>query len=161
MDNLLRAFPARKIRILDSGITKPWKMVLGMLFIALIAAFPLMFLSDLRYDMKIAKNPVIDNQSDVSGTCRSKLFLVNCDAKIVYRLEGHSEPLTVKREQFFVDFSLEHSTGVVRSADDPRLITTSMGIDTINNRIITMAVWIGFLCCYYRLAYAACWPAPG
>ncbi|MBC3916572.1 hypothetical protein H8L32_03655 [Undibacterium sp. CY18W] len=137
--SIATAFPKRRMSVLATG--KPNLMTnicLGLLFVALTAVIAYFMVPDLIYDYKVSKDPVIDTQSEIHGSCKTRKFIfVDCDVKIRYlATPGDSTIKEIEHSFWFVSFSPSMKTEVLRYRKDPSMITTSMATDHITNRFL-------------------------
>ncbi len=82
----------------------------------------------------------------VGGSCKSKLILYMCSTEIEYRADGHIR--NVSEGFSFVGFHFgAFEVQVLQHRGDPRLVTTSLALDNIWNRILTtlpLILFFGF-----------------
>jgi len=144
MNFVLHAFPKRQMRIVNPKVQKPFISLIAMAVLVSIAAIlPVLQVPGLLEDMKIAQNPLEDNQATLNGRCKTRLVLVYCDISIQYEAPGSRTRLTTHRTMSLLSFGRFESSGVVRHAKDSSLVTTTIGIENIYNRIFSQVVWIG------------------
>ncbi|MFZ6720042.1 hypothetical protein [Undibacterium sp. Ji49W] len=137
------AFPKRRMSVLATGKQNLLISIgLGLLFVALTAVIAYFMVPDLVYDYKVSKDPVIDTQSELHGSCKTRKFIfVDCDVKIRYlATPGDSTIKEIEHSFWFVSFSPSMKTEVLRYRKDPSMITTSMATEHITNRFLMILV---------------------
>lgn len=140
---VLDAFPKRPIRVLRSPMLSPLAHILvALMCLGFAALFPLMVTSGLVRDWKISEAPVIVRDANVTdGRCTTHAVIVDCSAKVSYRVAGvayHSEPSLM-----FISVDGYDSAAVVRSRNQPELATLDIALDQLWNRVITAACLAG------------------
>jgi hypothetical protein len=156
---IFRAFPKRPLTILYTGVgSLRVTLIMVLLFTVLAVALPYALLPDLLYDFRISKHAVPDTEANIEGSCKTKVFINDCEVKITYRPDPAATAEEVASHDFlFLAFSTADTTGVVRSADDPRMITTSMAIEHLGNRVVTLALFELILGALAVASAMMCW----
>jgi hypothetical protein len=121
----------------------------GLLTVPLITMLP-----DIRSDATMARagKAEVDPNATVSGSCkRMKFIFVDCSANITYQPDPASPATATLAQSFtFVGGDYNNAVTVLRSKANPRLVTTSLAVDHLSNRMVTM---IGFLLIFAALLY--------
>lgn len=137
----LSAFPTRPLRV---HAPKPKTIrriilliVLELVLIGMLAALFVWMAPPLLNDARIRQNPAIAEDGElVDGKCQTKLIMTFCDAT----LTAPGPDGTAFRSDvsyFFLDVHLgDYDTEVVQSADDPHLLTTTLGLDYFWDRVL-------------------------
>jgi len=148
IQSVLDAFPARPVRVLRSPVLSPLATVLlAVLLLGIGGVFLWGEGPGLMKDWKISQAPLIIRDAEITGgRCTTRLVLVNCEAKLSYKVAGvsyRSEPSLM-----FLSFEGYDSARAVRSATDPALATLNIALDQLWNRTITLiclsALFAGF-----------------
>lgn len=136
---VLEAFPKRPVRVLRSPLMSPLGVVVLVLVLAFFAClFPGLEGSGLMRDWKISGAPVAVRDADITdGRCTTRFVLVDCSAKLSYRVAG----VTYRSEPSLMFFSFDgyDRAAAVRSRDNPELATLDIGLQELWNRTITLA----------------------
>lgn len=148
---ITRAFPKRRMTILASG-KQGVLVALGLGFACLLMLLGLLYMTvpDLIYDYKVSKDPVLDTQAEIHGSCKTrKVIFVDCDVKIKY-LPTPQDTVAkeIKHSFWFVSFEPSMSTDAIRSRTDPGMITTTIAVEHMTNRffmILSFTVLFGGL----------------
>lgn len=146
----LSAFPTRPLRV---HAPKPKTIrrillliVLELVLLALFVALLTWMAPPLLNDARIRRNPAIAEDGElVNGKCQTKLAMTFCDATLSAPGPDGS---TVRADvsYFFLDIHFgDYDTEVVQSADDPHLLTTSLGLEHFWNRVLCFAAAMGLL----------------
>jgi hypothetical protein len=140
---ILDAFPKRPIRMLRSPMLSPLANVLIMLMcLGFAGLFLWLGVPGVVRDFRISEAPVVVRDADISdGRCTTHTVLVDCSAKVSYRVAGvsyQSEPSVM-----FFSFEGYDRASVVRSRDKPGLATLDIALDQLWNRIITTICFSG------------------
>ncbi len=107
------AFPKRRMQILATG-KQGVLMLLGLSMIGLLFLVGLIYMTvpDFLYDYKVSKDPVVDQQAEIHGSCKSrKVIFIDCDVKIRY-LPTPQDTVTkeIKHSFWFVSFQPSMTT---------------------------------------------------
>lgn len=142
----LSVFPTRPLRV-DAPKPKTVRRALGVIAAILIlggllAGMVVWMGPSLLNDARIRQNPAIAEDGVVSNDakCRNNLAVVTiCDARLT-ATGPDGNALTTRVSYLFVDLHFDdYDVAVVQSADDPRLITTTLGLEYFWNRVICFA----------------------
>ncbi|WP_395676064.1 hypothetical protein [Inquilinus sp.] len=146
----LSAFPTRPLRV---HAPKPKTIrrillliVLELVLLALLAALFVWMAPPLLNDARIRQNPAIAEDGElVNGKCQTKLVMTFCDAT----LSAPGPDGTAVRSDvsyFLLDLHFgDYDTEVVQSADDPHLLTTTLGLDYFWDRVLCFAAAVVLL----------------
>jgi hypothetical protein len=126
-----------------------WRQtLLGLLgtviFGAMLGAMGYFTLPNLIDDWRVRDTAVPVNGRVTEGSCSSRLFLHTCDATLL--VQGKPRQVTRSVNYVFVDVhSGSYSVQVMADPARPELATTSLAIEKLWNRTITMAVGAAIL----------------
>ncbi len=144
MQALEKAFPRRAIQIKNSGLSGGIVLSFAMVVCMALGIFLLWYQGPgILRDYQISQNPVVDDNADVlKGQCKTRqLIMTDCKADLVYKDNAGKK---VQSSVSFMFFDLNRSgydVEVVRSGDDPSLVTLDLGIEKLWDRIFTLAVF--------------------
>ena len=146
----LSAFPTRPLRV-NAPKPKTVRRVIMLVFVEVIllgmlAALFVWMAPPLLNDARIRQNPAIAQDGEVAdGSCQTRLAITFCDAT----LTAPGPDGTAFRSDvsyFFLDIhSGDYDTEVVQSADDPHLLTTTLGLDYFWDRVLCFAAAVVLL----------------
>ncbi|MDQ0454609.1 hypothetical protein [Rhizobium paknamense] len=136
--------PQRPLSLVPSAYSSSKARLWVLPVFPLLGAFFLyMQLPGILHDWQISQHPLVPESSEVqNGRCQTrKGFLTDCEADLVYEVDGHR--YSSKVEIMFASLHFgDYETGVVISADHPEMATLSLGLDELWNRIITLTVFV-------------------
>lgn len=137
MTDLAAAFPKRPLKLRKTGVLPGIFSYLGGLLLLVIAGIIAVWqVPSILDDWTIAQNPVVVDDSVISdGNCTVRRFVfVECEADVTYTVK--SKTFERKIDLLFVDVGThDYEVDVVRSGDIPQLVTLSLGIEKLWNRI--------------------------
>ncbi|MFZ6654983.1 hypothetical protein [Undibacterium sp. TJN19] len=136
------AFPKRRMKILATGKQSVSMAVMLAAIMGILTIVIVYFVTpDLLYDYKVSKDPVIDTQTEIHGSCKTRKFVfVDCDMQIRYKVNPEDRAIKeVHHNIWFVSFDPPTTTDAVRYGKDPSMITTTVALDHLTNRIVMMA----------------------
>ncbi|MFZ6770654.1 hypothetical protein ACO0LM_26660 [Undibacterium sp. Di26W] len=142
--SIASAFPKRRMSILATGKQGLMTSIcLGLLFVALTTVIAYFMVPDLVYDYKVSKDPVIDTQSEIHGSCKTRKFIfVDCDVKIRYLATPKDSTVKeIEHSFWFISFSPSMKTEVLRYRKNMSMITTSIATEHITNRFFMILVF--------------------
>lgn len=146
----LSAFPTRPLRV-HAPRPKTVRRILTILLaeiilIALLAGAVWWMGPSLLNDARIRQNPAVAEAGTVTdGECKTKLAITFCDATLAAPA-ADGATVSAKVSYLFVDLHFgDYDTDVVQSAEDPRLLTTSLGLDYFWNRVASFAAAVVLL----------------
>ena len=144
MQALEQAFPRRAIQIKNSGFSGGIILSFAMIVCMALGAFLLWYQGPgILRDYKISQNPVVDENASLrKGECKTRqLIMTDCKADIVFK---DSAGQSVQESVSFMFFDIKsggYDVEIVRSGDDPSLVTLDLGIEKLWDRIFTLGVF--------------------
>ncbi|QEN87357.1 hypothetical protein FZC33_13925 [Labrys sp. KNU-23] len=139
--SVLDAFPTRPLRASRIGISRLTGCFVVLVGFAFAGGIGWWQAEDLWRDYKISRNYEIADDARISnGECKTrKLIFTDCSATIIA-----ADGARNRVEMMFVDMHAGgYETGVVRSREDPRLLTLELGVEKITDRILTFLAFVG------------------
>lgn len=136
------SLPDRPLKIVGGTNSKKFIVILiaGFMLILGVALLAWQLPGVLR-DWKISQNPITVYDSDVrNGSCDSRKGLTTCDADVIYTHNGKRYEDSVSIS-FFDLQSGDYTVDVVISETEPELVTLSLGIEKLWNRIIVLGLF--------------------
>ena len=135
------AFPKRRMKLLATGKQSVSMAIILAATMAILTFVIVYFvMPDLLYDYKVSKDPVIDTQAEIHGSCKTRrLVFVDCDMQIKYKATPEDRATKeVHHNIWFVSFDPPTTTDAVRYGKDPSMITTTVALDHLTNRTVMM-----------------------
>lgn len=146
MQALEKAFPRRPILVKNAGLSGGAVLSFAVLVCLALGVFILWSQGPgIMRDYKISQNPVVDENATLSnGTCKTRqLIMTNCKADITFT-DGAEKKQSV--DFMFIDMNRSgYDVEVVRSGDDPSLVTLDLGVEKLWDRIFTISLFAVFL----------------
>jgi hypothetical protein len=146
--DVLGAFPSRPLSVNRLGASRAtgWSAVLiGVVLAGVVWWWQA---EDLWRDYRISQHYEVASDAEISNArCQTyKAILTDCAATIT-TADGAQSRVSMT----FVDFLAgDYETGVVRSLDDPKLLTLQLGVENMTDRVLT---FLGFLGLFVALAF--------
>ncbi len=141
------SLPDRPLALKQSSLSLPRGYALSAPLMFLFAALLIYWqVPDLLRDYRISQNPIVLEDGELrDGECKvTKGLFTSCDARLVYTYNGRY--YDSKTEIFFVDFHAgNYETDLVISADNPELATVTLGLEKMQNRVISFGVFFGLI----------------
>lgn len=144
MQALEQAFPRRAIQVKNSGLSGGIVLSFAMLVCMALGAFLLWYQGPgILRDYKISQHPIVDENASLrKGECKTRqLIMTDCKADIVFK---DSTGKSVQESVSFMFFDMKsggYDVEIVRSGDDPSLVTLDLGVEKLWDRIFTLAVF--------------------
>jgi hypothetical protein len=139
-------FPQRPLPV---SLPKPGSrfllLVIALVILAITAGLGHLFGPDLVRDvgMRDSAEPASAARI-VTGKCRSKLIFHLCEATIEQRAGG--QPVRTTTHLAFVDLHFgSYTSSVAQARSNPAMVTTSLGLDYLWNRVLTALAGFGGL----------------
>ena len=144
MQALENAFPRRAIQIKNTGLSGGIALSFAMIVCLALGIFLLWYQGPgILRDYKISQNPVVDDNASLrKGECKTRqLIMTDCKADIIFK---DSAGKTAQESVSFMFFDMKsggYDVEIIRSGDDPSLVTLDLGVEKLWDRIFTMAVF--------------------
>ncbi|MDM7849983.1 hypothetical protein [Pseudochrobactrum kiredjianiae] len=144
MQALEQTFPRRAIQIKNAGLSGGIMLSFAMVVCMALGIFLLWYQGPgILRDYTISQNPIVDDNAYIrKGECKTRqIIMTDCKADIIFK---DNTGKSVQESVSFMFFDLNSSgyeVEVVRSGDDPSLVTLDLGIEKLWDRIFTLGVF--------------------
>lgn len=132
------AVPAKQGRF--SGL---WAFLGLLLFVGGGVASAIWIAPGVLTDLQV-RNPEPINGRITSGKCSNRLFIHLCDATL--QVQTKSGPVASETHIAFFDLHVgDYTAGVVADRDHPEWVTTTLALDHLWSRVVTLLVFWAFI----------------
>jgi hypothetical protein len=139
-------FPTRALQVRPPKSATPFKNILfGIMWLGIAGFIAWWQVPGLLKDYRIRDNAEPAQQARiVKARCRSKIIIHMCETEIQHRV--NNETLTTADDFAFFDLKTSsYTTSILQERGNPAVVTTSIAIESLWNRMITSSLFIGGL----------------